>query len=150
MRFSKRYILRLGTALAVSLGAGRAHALAGAGAETRKSEAVHRLLGVFSRPESAAIVGRRYLERYPMEADPVRLLAAIEGRLRRAAGPPSLPPLDRIGKAQLDRHIAAAVARDFEDGRMAEVEGWLLAETEARLCALAALEHHDRTGRLIG
>ena len=150
MKFSKRYILRLGTALAVSLGAGRAYTLVGASAETRRSAAVRHLLGVFSRPESAAVVGRRYLERYPAEADPVRLLAAIEGRLRRAAGPPSLPPLDRIGNARLARHIAAAVSRDFEDGRIAEVEGWLLAETEARLCALAALEDHARAGSLIG
>ena len=37
-------------------------------------------------------------------------------------------------------HLAAAVAQDFAAGRMLLVDGWPVAESEARLCALAQVE----------
>ncbi len=40
------------------------------------------------------------------------------------------------------RRIDTETARDFSEGRIISVEGWLLGETEARLCEIAAL----RTG----
>ena len=40
----------------------------------------------------------------------------------------------------LIRRFAARIADDFAKGRMVACDGWMLAETEARLCALLALE----------
>jgi hypothetical protein len=37
------------------------------------------------------------------------------------------------------RRLAARVADDFAAGRVVELDGWVLAEAEAKLCALAAL-----------
>ena len=150
MKYSKRDILRLGIAIPLGFGGGAACPPVGAGAAAGRPEAIRRLLGVLGERESAAIVGRRYLEGCPAEADMVWLLATIERRLRRATGLASLPPIERIDDARLTRYVTAAVSRDFEDDRMTAVEGWLLAETEARICALAALVAPRGTRRLIG
>lgn len=66
--------------------------------------------------ESARIVGRAYLARFPQDADPVRLRCAL-------AGPP----------------LAERVRRDFERGDVVQLDGWVLSRSEARRCALEAL-----------
>jgi hypothetical protein len=85
--------------------------------------------------ESARVVGRAYLATHPDEADPARLLAAIEaaGGIGRSVARQPIDP------AALARAVAEAVRDDFLDRRTVRVEGWVLARTEARLCALAAL-----------
>jgi hypothetical protein len=86
-------------------------------------------------PESARVVGRAYLATHPDEADPVQLLAAIEaaGGIGRSV---ARQPIDATALA---RAVAEAVRDDFLDRRTVRVDGWVLARTEARLCALAAL-----------
>jgi len=37
-------------------------------------------------------------------------------------------------------HIRSGTTRDFSEGRIVQIQGWLLSETEARLCAIAALD----------
>lgn len=76
---------------------------------------------------AARAVGRAYLRRRPHETDRRFLEMAIFGRPR-----PSDP-------ARLGRLIAAGTADDFASGHVVAVDGWILAATEARLCALAAL-----------
>ena len=63
-------------------------------------------------------------------ADPVALAEALRARL-------SAPP--GTGADDLRRRLASCVAADFAGGDVVEVEGWVLARTEVRLAALAAL-----------
>jgi hypothetical protein len=93
-----------------------------------------RLTGIFSRRQSARAVGRAYLRVAPGEADPQILMGAITG---------TTPDLHRVLDHGDDADLGAAlrnrIRRDFADGRTVSVEGWLLSQTEARLCALAEL-----------
>ena len=48
------------------------------------------------------------------------------------------------GDLQVPRAEATSIGRqirdDFEHGRITQVDGWYLAETEARMCALVCLQ----------
>lgn len=111
--------------------AGQARAwLAPAGG--RPTEA--RLLAVLARRDSAAVVGRAYLAGYPTEADRDRLAARLDQALRCQDCDPARARVDQL-RAALARQIRA----DFAAARVVRVDGWVLSETEARLCGLAAL-----------
>jgi len=69
-------------------------------------------------PDPVRAIGAQYRRLVPAENDRLRLRAAI------------LAP--RMS-------IAAMVRRDFETGRTVLVNGWVLAATEARQCALFSL-----------
>lgn len=69
--------------------------------------------------QSAVWFGERYLRRHPEEQ---HRLASTDAACRSSEG---------------RRHLARAVREDFASGRVAQVEGWVLARTEARLCGLA-------------
>ena len=96
-------------------------------------ELASRLVAALERPASAVEVGRAYLRQHPEEIDGARLTMALDADLRRRCEPVTAQP------AQLRRAISRQVRDDFEQGRVAEVDGWILSLTEARLCALAAL-----------
>jgi hypothetical protein len=89
-----------------------------------------------SAPESAARLGRSYLELHPEEGDANRLLADIEaavaGHGRIEAGGNDA---DRF-TASLQRVVRGEYTRD----RVVEVSGWILSRTEARLYALVSLD----------
>ena len=93
-----------------------------------------RLLTVLGRPDSAAVVGRVYLAGHPAEADRDRLAARLEQALRCQDCDPAQAEADQL-RAALARQIRA----DFAAARVVSVDGWVLSETEARLCGLAAL-----------
>ena len=77
-----------------------------------------------SSPADVALIGERYLEQHPDEAAVDALSAAVD-----------LPAGEGPAFAALRGRIHA----DLEAGRVAVVDGWVLAVTEARLCALVAL-----------
>ena len=83
----------------------------------------------FRHPNSARHVGQAYLRLNPEEADLSHLLEILGAN---TAQPPLRPML------------LAQLRQDFEAGRMVNVQGWMLAQTEARLCAVAALLEGDR------
>lgn len=90
-----------------------------------------RLAGLLADPDSAAAVGRAYLDSVPAEADwrvLVRRLSASLGQRGRA-----------LGDDELRHLLARQIDRDFADERVATVQGWVLSVTELRLCALCAL-----------
>jgi hypothetical protein len=74
----------------------------------------------------AAPIGQAYLQTYASEADGQLLTDLLVAQLAAPAG-------------DVLEQLAAAVRDDFCAGRVVEVEGWLLARTEARLCAVAYL-----------
>ena len=130
MTMHRRRFLRLATL-------GGAAALAGPGACAPADEAADADLRALAHPdlldvlgaEPVRAIGARYRERVPAEGDAPALRAAIAGRhplLARLLGTPRVVP-------------AELVRRDFAEGRTLELEGWLLAVTEARQCALYSL-----------
>jgi hypothetical protein len=84
------------------------------------------------RRESAERVGRRYLSMLPADIDRSRLLKTS-------------PALDRALRATRRKPEAAArllrqsIEDDFRRANTVVVDGWVLALTEARLCAIIAL-----------
>ena len=92
-----------------------------------------RLAQFFHNEESARVIGRRYLELSPSEARPERLMALIcrceENHTR----------LARADAGQLRTLLQDQQRADFTHGRTTTVDGWILSETEVRLCALAAI-----------
>jgi hypothetical protein len=85
----------------------------------------------FPHRASAQALGRAYRREHPGEADPDRLAEL----LRSALGPGAAS----AGPDALARRLGARIRRDFEAERMATVDGWILAETEARVFALLSL-----------
>jgi hypothetical protein len=98
------------------------------------TELVKKITGFYSYKEDAAIIGIEYLNSAPEEADMYKI-----GDL--------ICPNDSARFRQLahaNSHEARAIIlewqrEDFEHGRIVNVAGWLLSETEARVCALIAL-----------
>ncbi len=127
-RFGRRRFLALGLAAAV---AGQIRpALAGAplgGLAGPANDTERRLAGLFRNPEFAREVGRKYLAIHPDEADRYRLRTTLFG----VARPRSSAALRNV--------LADRRRKDFEDGDIAVVDGWVLARSEARVCALVAL-----------
>jgi hypothetical protein len=91
------------------------------------------LVDALDHPASARTVGLEVLS-----AEPGLSRDALVAELARAAGLAAdrLPTIDRpLLRFRLD----AARAGEFRRGDTVRVQGWVLAATEARLCALAAL-----------
>jgi hypothetical protein len=83
---------------------------------------------------SAKVVGLEYLHFRPSEANAdvlVDLIASVDGE-RRAE-------FTLADKKKLRDILRAQQCHDFEHERVVNVRGWILSETECRLCALAAL-----------
>jgi hypothetical protein len=102
------------------------------GAVTSMRELVRRHIGrtlilILSEEVTPQTLGRSYLSLYPEDADVERLWTALVGSRAPAEA-------DR-----LERRLAELRRRDFEDGEIAIVDGWVLARTEARACALMVL-----------
>jgi hypothetical protein len=86
--------------------------------------------GLFSDPAAAQSLGRIYLATHLDEADSGVLTAMLF---------PSPMGRRRTGGARAARrHLASARRNDFAEGRIAVVDGWILSQTEARVCALVA------------
>ena len=75
-------------------------------------------------PADVALIGERYLVLHPDEASVEALSTAV-------AAP--------AGAGPAFASLRGRIHGDLEAGRVAVVDGWVLAVTEARLCALVAL-----------
>lgn len=93
-----------------------------------------RVMNSFSDPWAAETLGRAYLAAHPWDRD-IRVL--VQGLVETSAG--WVPLLYRGTPQAIRRFTKKQCRRDFIHNRVALVDGWLLATTEARLCALAAL-----------
>ncbi|GGI09670.1 hypothetical protein [Egicoccus halophilus] len=92
----------------------------------------NRLLTLFDR-NALRPLGRAVLGELP----PGTTSSSLARQLVPGVG--SVAAADRVPDEVLLDALAAEVAHEYEVGRVRLVEGWLLADTEARLCALAAL-----------
>jgi hypothetical protein len=85
------------------------------------------LTGIFNEELTPRTIGHGYLSLYPEEADIDWLWTTLAG-----SSAPSRADELTVRLAQLRQ-------RDFECGEIAIVDGWILARTEARTCALLTL-----------
>ncbi|MEX0839629.1 MAG: hypothetical protein WD034_08855 [Parvibaculum sp.] len=95
------------------------------------------LLKLLADPEAAAKLGEIWFA----ESRPGETRAVYETRLARRLrafgwSPAATPELAH-------RALAATTRADYRTGRMVEIEKWQFAETEADLCALAALVRRE-------
>jgi hypothetical protein len=99
----------------------------------RREPAV-RLARVLRERDSARAIGREYLRSLPRGAGAGVLVDAIALDL-----PGGHAVLASAGDGGLRALLAERSSVDFGEGRTVRLRGWVLSETEARLCALAAL-----------
>jgi hypothetical protein len=90
-----------------------------------------KLKKLLAHQRSAVVVGRECLRTGRVEAEPQALVDSIGVCCGRGV-------FDSEGE-DLREHLRRGVRKDFEEGNIVEVDGWLLSATEARLSALAAL-----------
>ncbi len=100
-----------------------------------------RLADVLRHPDSAALLGRLYLDGNPREADAARLVTLIG-----ASPGPALPPVSVATDEALRASLEERIRNDFINGDTVAVDGWLLSITEARLCALVSLLQEANPG----
>jgi hypothetical protein len=93
-----------------------------------------RLVGLFAHPKSARAVGEAYLASAPMDSAAPRLMDQLTTGLSGGRS-----TIDEANDAELRELLVTRIGADFEKGRVVDVDGWILATTEARLYALAAL-----------
>lgn len=96
-------------------------------------EVGRRLAKVFGHPDSARRVGMEYLRKRPQDAD-IRVLIR-----HLVPDPRRLQALRACDRETLGRFLAESMRRDFQRGKIMSVDGWILSETELRVCALSAL-----------
>jgi hypothetical protein len=121
--------------LVLSLAAGTLALSAGSGRKVLAGQnpALELFARLFRSPDRAAAVGERYLagQGGSMNAgdllDEIRKDSAIDAAI--AEG--KIEPLRET--------VRARVLEDLEKGRVARVQGWIVAETEAKVCGLCAL-----------
>jgi hypothetical protein len=115
---------------------------AGAAAERTTAWARRRAVGQWverlSVSASARDLGTEYLTRHPDEGDRSILLGRLAGLV---------PPLALLGNGErTPGGFNEQVRRDFLDGDIVRMGGWLLSRTELRLCALVALDRDQELG----
>jgi hypothetical protein len=77
-------------------------------------------------------LGLEYIARFPEEAD----LTFLE---RKITADIDVPDVQSGNLATIRRMLTARIRADFEQGNVVTLEGWMLARTELRMCAIAAL-----------
>ena len=97
----------------------------------RKTRLGIRLAESLGESPGARQLGAAYLVRYPDEADIETLVSALVADMKAA---PLLADSPRLWQL-LQRRVRA----DFRQGRLVRLDGWVLSQTELRLCALAEL-----------
>jgi hypothetical protein len=99
---------------------------------TPAEEAAHRLEHLLADREAAAELGQIWLDRQLRPPTTEQLVRAIVPNM-------VLEEVADADDARLRAVVATALENDYAAGRVTSVQGWLLADTEARLCAVAVL-----------
>jgi hypothetical protein len=100
-----------------------------AGATLGGAPAAERLVALLRHRDSAKRVGCEYLKARPKEACAANLLAQLTRDLK----------LQALSDPDLRAHFNKRSKADFSARRVVKLDGWILSETEARLCALTTL-----------
>ena len=119
--------------LRLLVGWGLALSTAALGGRPRAAE-VERLGEMLGDLASASVLGAEFLRLRPEEARVDLLQRLLQ-----------LPTAPVARRGAFVRQLARRQRSDFREGRIVELRGWTLSETELRLCALAHLTRE--TGR---
>ena len=95
------------------------------------------LVGLFSKPESARLVGAEYLRAAKESGE--KAFSNISSTLKEKFS----ASYTNTTKEQLKKFFSARRMKDFEEGRIVEVQGWILSVTEAQLCAVVTYDHRS-------
>lgn len=117
----------LAAATFATLGIAHASASTPRGGDSALDVEINRL---FSDPAGAAEVGRRYLAAYPSKNSRAALLADL------------IETNSMCAPSASEHPFALWQQRDFRDGAVVQLDGWILARTEVSLCALLYLGSH--------
>jgi hypothetical protein len=101
------------------------------------SELSDDLVRIFRDQRSARTIGREYLKCVPAEADQAHLVSLISQSHNDISASPGGPDLSR--GLSLEEWISLRIRDDFSSSKVVNVGGWVLSETEARICALCVL-----------
>jgi hypothetical protein len=93
---------------------------------------------VLADPAAAGRLGRAYLDDHPAEADAGTLVRWLDLALAARDGAAA------SSRADLTAALAALVQDEYVSAPVVRVDGWLLAPSEARLYALAALANDSK------
>ncbi|NEX18199.1 MAG: hypothetical protein C1943_16720 [Halochromatium sp.] len=108
------------------------------------------LLATLSNPGAAGWLGQRYLADHPYEQNANRLIdqlsAALDAYL--VQFPIKAPPQAPTDSTALSQVLSALIQYEYRSVPLLTVDGWLLAPSEARLYALAALTTTHRQAAL--
>ena len=94
-----------------------------------------KLANFFIHKDSASAIGREYLRCAPREANELLLVNLICSSLKKNRN-----ELEKVNVDELRELLVLQQRNDFKNGHIIKVQGWILSETEVRLCALAALK----------
>lgn len=94
----------------------------------RSEQGAGNLAALLRHQASAQIIGQHYLQRYPDEANADQLFSLITAGVDQS-----------VDVQQVRTQLSQRIRQDFADEQVVNLQGWLLARTEARLCALATL-----------
>ena len=85
------------------------------------------LMDLFVDVNAPVTIGQKYVKQYPLEANISRLIKSIFG---------SRYPRD---SKMLKISLSERISDDFRKGNIVIIDGWILARTEGRICALTAV-----------
>ena len=130
----RRGVLRLiAFASGLSLGGFNPYRAPPASAKQGTAALREALGSLFRNQQSVRTIGLAYLERYPRQGRPEAWLDALC-----TARNSEVAALCRCGREELRAWADAAIREDFAAGRVVDLDGWQLAETEVTLCAVVA------------
>lgn len=84
-----------------------------------------------TQADAARAIGEAYLRHLGIDSSPTAILAAAADTIALIAAPRT--------QTAVTAAVVAAVRRDFQEGRIVHLHGWVLARTEAELCTLSLL-----------
>jgi|SRR5271166_229055 len=93
------------------------------------------LVRLFADPRAAAVIGRAYLRGH---VAPRPALSTLSAQVTRAL---QLDDADsgRHDRATLRARLRSRISQDFAEGKVTDVDGWMLSLVEAQACAIAHL-----------
>ena len=131
-KYSRRWFIKIATLLGMA-GSGWTNISIG-GERSLDDPLTWRLATFLKDTEGVNIIGQSYLEDFPEENDPYIIVRRIK-----MSHPVTTARLRTVKESDTGTLIADMVTEDFQKENIVNLNGWILSNTEARLCALTSL-----------
>ncbi|MGH1482754.1 MAG: hypothetical protein ACRBM6_29270 [Geminicoccales bacterium] len=130
----RRQLLRMAAMAALGGGVGQSMISAPTEASPATAKIADNLLRVYADRNSASIVGTAFLQSLSERPNMDQLVRGLVSNLDL-----STEKALAFSPSELRQHLKGITSTEFDRGQTAKVQGWVLAKTEAWLCALATL-----------